>query len=337
MVNMKNLNRRQLFINFWATQMKVYDCDTPLYASKYLFSRMEFNEEQKFWFSWIYANTYQLATTFVIWNEFPDFENVDFDRLDEWEDENYKKLSYQVDQKWMKGNLAKIFKSYKEVITKNHKNQIEFFYQFNSSDPLDNFNRLWSVIIKDFYKFGRYTAWFYMQTLKELCNLNLEPSNLKLNFDASHSHRGGLCMALGLDEWNDKKRKFTKDELKLLDSNAKLILEEIKSIHGEKINNQDIDYFMMETALCAFKKLFRYSRGRYIGFYLDRFSEDITKTSSFGWDGINWKMLWESRDEILLPELNNKTINKDKMKIFLDENGSLFSDKHPSMKILNNI
>jgi hypothetical protein len=312
MITLPENNRTNGFINWWTSQMNIYDCDPHIYSMKYLFSRLEFNIEQIYWFCWIFANTYQLSTAFVIWNEFPDFENVDFERLDKWEDNNYSKLPYQNDQKWMKGNLSKIFIKYRDIILKNNSSQHEYFQNFNTKDGNANFDLLWKIIIDEFYKFGRYTTWFYMQCLKELCHINLIPSNLRLNSHGSHSHRSGLCFALGLDSWCVKNKVFTGKEIIFLEKQSKDILDLMikKSIDG-KINNQSIDYFYMETSLCSYKKLFRERDSRYLGFYLDRMAEDITKTSSFNWSGINWKLLWDCREEILLKEFNREKINKE--------------------------
>jgi hypothetical protein len=67
----------------------------------------------------------------------------------------------------------------------------------------------------------------------------------------------------------------------------------------------------METALCAFKKIFRTHNGRYLGYYLDRQSEEMQKAEGDGWDGIDWQVLWQMRAETLDARLSGKT-NVDK-------------------------
>lgn len=292
---------------YWS--LKTYDCDPSLFLLNYIHTRMELNTEQRYWVAWLYGNSYQLATAWVIANEFPDFENVDLDRLTDWNNENYKRLRYQTDQKWQKGHLPKMFASYKENILKFGGDQENFFKSIcDSSDPKENFDKLYKYIIKNFYKFGRYSAWFYIQTLKETCDLNVEPKDLLLYDDNTHTQRDGLCYATGLDEFvGDKELRKDKEFIEFLDSTAKEMIE--------RMNNRNIksDYFLLETTLCAFKKTFRKSRGRYLGYYLDRQYEDILKVQRDGWEGIDWDLLWDGRRETLLPKTNRDTgvVNED--------------------------
>lgn len=315
------MNRQETFLRWWLYQLRTFDCDPAIYAMKYIIRRLELNVEQRYWFCWIYANTYQLPTAWVIFNEFPDFENTPVDRLDKWCKANKARLPYQKDQKWLRGCLGETFASYKANIG-GCDTQDEFFQMFlGNVAPIsnrDNSTRVWTMVTKGFHKFGRYTAWFYLQALKEVCGLPLEPTSLMLDSDASATHRAGLCLALGRDEWAAKGTKFDSRMLRELDDGAAGLLTRAKAFPGLSRLPVGADYFSMETSLCAFKKLFRREQGRYLGFYLDRFAEDITKTASCDWPGINWDLLWDARNECLLPELNNSGVAKSKYDLFLD-------------------
>jgi hypothetical protein len=62
----------------------------------------------------------------------------------------------------------------------------------------------------------------------------------------------------------------------------------------------------METCLCSFKKIFRKNHGRYLGYYLDRQADEIKKVEEDGWYGIEWEVLWQSRNETIDPRLDHK-------------------------------
>jgi hypothetical protein len=47
--------------------------------------------------------------------------------------------------------------------------------------------------------------------------------------------------------------------------------------------------------------------GRYLRYYLDRQAEEIQQLEQDNWLGIDWQVLWDSRTETLIPELNLKT------------------------------
>ena len=282
-------NRKQAFIEWYAWSLKYGDCDPPIWLLNYLFKRYEHNVEQKLWIAWIYGTTYHLPTAWVIWNEFPDFELVGLDRLKQWNNENYKRLRYQTDTKYNKGFLPQQFESYKNWI--GNKTQVEKF------EELKTFDNVWNSVIKNLYKFGRYSTWFYMQTLNECVGLDLIPKDLKLDdYSGSKSHRNGLCYALGLDDWINK--KLTKTEIEHLETESIQIQNTISTNY--KLSGNP---YKMETALCSFKKIFRKKQGRYLGYYLDRQAEEIAQVQSDGWKGIEWDVFWQARTETLHPDL----------------------------------
>lgn len=303
--------RRTDFVNWYKWSLSIKDCDPAIFMTNYLFDRFEHNKEQKLWIAWIYGTTYYLPTVWVIWNEFPDMELVGLERLREWNNNNYKRLRYQTDTKWNKGHLPAQFESYRNWV--GNKTQQEAFRTFLDGSPRENFDRLWVEIKEKFHKFGRYSTWFYMQALKQTCGLELEPGNLMLNdHSGSRSHRNGLVMALGFDEWYDK--KLSENEVLLLEREASSILEEVKQEHP------NTDFYDMETVLCSFKKLFRVKQGRYLGYYLDRQAEEILKCESDNWEGIDWKPLWDSRTETIDKKLLTNSIDNSKMRLYLESN-----------------
>jgi len=91
----------------------------------------------------------------------------------------------------------------------------------------------------------------------------------------------------------------------------------------------------METCLCSFKKLFRENHGRYLGYYLDRQAEEIIKAESDGWYGIDWNVLWQSREETIDLRLDHKHgIDKERFPNFirtgrLENLEWLFDDEEP--------
>lgn len=310
---MRYENNKEAFIDWFGSTVSIEDCDPAIFMTNYFFDRFEYNIEQRLWLCWIYGTTYHWPTAYVIWNEFPDMELVGVDRLKDWNDRNYKRLRYQTDTKWNKGHLPDQFLSYKQWV--GGKTQREKFAEYLKDTPVQNFSNLWDVCKSEFYKFGRYSTWFYLQVLKQCCKLPIESETLFLeDHSGSRSHRNGLCYALGKEEWIDK--KLNKAEINYLVVGAKELLEETKTRYPEYASK--IDYFAMETCLCSFKKLFRKSRGRYLGYYLDRQAEEIIKVENDGWTGINWLPLWQAREETVDKKYLTNFIDKSKMHLFLD-------------------
>ena len=303
-------NREKAFVDWFGWSLAIEDCDPALYMLNYFFDRFEFNIEQKLWIAWIYGTTYHFPTAYIVWNEFPDMELVGLDRLQQWNAENFKRLRYQTDTKWNKGHLPDQFISYNKWV--NGRNQIDAFNDLMVDDPFVNFHKLWDEVTT-WYKYGRYMSWFYIQTLKQTCRINVDIDNLWLkDYSGSRSHRNGLCYALGKDEWVDK--VLSKKEISWMESKGSELLQETKIQFPEQAKKAD--YFGMETCLCSFKKLFRVKNGRYLGYYLDRQAEEIKQVEKDGWIGIDWNPLWQCREEMIRKEYLTNQINKSKMEIF---------------------
>lgn len=306
------INRRDGFINWCAWSIKNHDCDPALWLLNYLFDRFEHNIEQKYWIAWIYGTTYHLPTAWIIWNEFPDYELVDQERLEYWNNKNYKILRYQTDTKYNKGYLPQQFASYRKWINHNNKSKTQR-ERFNYFINKNSFDFLWQSINKNLYKFGRYSTWYYMQTLKDCVQVKLLPADLKLeDYSGSRSHRNGLCYALNKETWIDK--KLHKSCIDYMNYEASNIKAELKQKY-----DVDMDYYQMETLLCSYKKIYRKSRGRYLGYYLDRQAEEIHKVEQDDWKGIDWQVFWDAREETLYKSQSaSKYIRNDLYDVFLD-------------------
>ena len=302
------MNNRELFIRWYAWSIRYKDCDPSVWLTNYLNDRYEHNDEERIWLCWLYGNTYYLPTSWVLKNEFPDYELATVDRINWWNTENYKRLRYQTDTKYNKGHLPSMFESYQKFIGKrNQRDVLESYYGDNENQ---NFDNLWKVINDNYHKFGRYTTWFYMQHLKHTAGIKVEPTSLMLkDYSGSKSHRNGLCYALDKPEWINA--KLTEKEYEWLEAESQSILVELRSRFPEHAS--EIDAFTMETCLCSFKKIFREHSSRYLGYYLDRQAEEIKQVSSDGWYGIHWDVLWQARQENLDERLDMRYgINKEK-------------------------
>ena len=316
-------NRREAFIRWFVWQLRTTDCDPNVALLNYIFERQEYNIQQKLWLAWIYGTTYHLPAAYVIWNEFPDMENVDLERLKNWNNTNYAKLRYQTDTKYNKGHLPAMFESYRNAVGTD---QLAKFRELCTGTPQENYEVVFKFVVKNFHKFGRYLTWFYVQTLKECVGLPLEPKDLLLSDSGSASHRDGLCFVTARDDWTSKyyengkkvyrEIKYDDDKVSYLQRKADGILAEIKTRFPDV--SQCLNYYRMETALCSFKKLFRTRDGRYLGYYLDRQAEEIRKVEADGWYGVDWEIMWDYRNECLLPGINyrNATIDKKRMRTF---------------------
>lgn len=312
-------NRAACFVEWMRWSIVNEDCDPSLFMTNYLFDRYEHNIEQKLWICWLYGTTYYFPTTWVIWNEFPDFELVGHARISEWNNKNYLRLRYQTDTKYNKGHLGIQFESYRKWIRSQNSEgaQRRVFESLYGDNEVQTYRNITNAVYKDLHKFGRYTTWFYLQTLKHCAGVPLDAPNLILNdYSGSKSHRNGLLYALGKDDLVNE--KLTAVQYDHFEGEAAELLEQVKEALPENLRHK-ADFFAMETCLCSFKKLFRKTRGRYLGYYLDRQAEEIRKVENDGWNGIYWKPLWDARVETVEDKtLLGGYIDTNRMSQFLD-------------------
>ena len=325
-------NRRESFIRWYAWSLRYKDCDPAVWMTNYINKRYEHNDEQRLWLCWLYGNTYHLPTAWILMNEFPDFELATVDRMTEWNTANYKRLRYQTDTKWNKGHLPEMFASYQKFIgDRSQREVMESYYGHTEEQSFDN---LWTGVKDSLHKFGRYSTWFYLQHLRHTAGVRISPTSLMLDdYSGSRSHRNGLLLACGKDD--DYDRKLTAQEYLFLEQFSKEIITEMKERFPESSNQ--IDFFTMETCLCSYKKIFRAHHGRYLGYYNDRVAEEINQVSADNWHGIEWEVLWQSREETIDIRLDNKHgIDKEKFRDFLSS-GKLkgldwmFEDEQPQL------
>ena len=92
--------------------MAAKDVDPSVICLRYLAERFELNIEQRYWIAFLYGTCYCAPTVFYMYNEFPDFEGVDVDRMQKWWDEKKSLLIFQTDRLRIKSNnqFVDIFK-----------------------------------------------------------------------------------------------------------------------------------------------------------------------------------------------------------------------------------
>lgn len=288
----KNL---ELFKDFCQNSKNACDIDPAIHYMNYIIDRMEMNEEQVLWLCFLYAVTYQLPTAWVIWNEYPDLELADIPRLEKWwTKETQQRLPFQQDKMKQRKDFVKTVSSYQSIVGNSQK---DYFDSLLSSDsPQINFERMWSPL-KSISYFGRFSTWNWCQALKHVAGYNVEPTNLMLGEADSISFTDGLAYAFGYTDrvtkkfinFQGKKKKeyykWSVDEKLEMENACALLKKDMK-----------LDNFQLETLACAFKKIWRKHDSRYVGYYNDRIAEDIRKTASYGWNGIDWKLLWDARE-----------------------------------------
>lgn len=310
-------NRKQDFINYYALMMYIGDCDPAYPSLRYIADRHELNIQQRYWLAYLYSISYCAPTAYYMFNEFPDFENVNLERVQRWWNDKKSKLFFQTDRAKAKNfnKVPEMIKSYKEIMGQNQQN---FYHKLIiEGNQAESYNKIYKETSKLFY-YGRFSLFNLIQAVFELTQIPIHPTGLELK--QAQSCRNGLCYALDeLDmiTMHHKPSKkpidypFLKTHLVELYDNLKEVLPELP-----------VTYWNIQTVLCAYKKL--YWNKRYLGYYIDRQQQQIITSEKNITEGINWNVLWEFREEyfpheVLGEKQNWKGIRKPAMKWFTDD------------------
>ncbi len=271
---------------YHAKSIEIGDVDPSYEMLRYLCDRFELNVEQRYWLAFLYATCYCGPTVFYIYNEFPDFENVDEGRLERWWAANKKKLYFQTDRRWIrsKDQFCDIFRSYKSKI--GRLTQEQHFKTLKMGNPYWSYETAWSAM-SDIYQFGRFALFLYLEAVHVVTGFPMRPKSM--NLKDAESCRNGLRYALGETPPDEDEKLSPK-----IQSRLQVVFDSLVwKMEGENPRNS---VWNIETTLCAYKK---YRRGqRWIGFYLDRQHEEISKMSESVSNGVDWSVLWDYRREI---------------------------------------
>lgn len=265
------MNNPMSYDEYHNLSLLVGDVDPAINCLKYLADRFELNMEQRHWIAYLYGLSYCAPTAFYMYNEFPDYECVDTDRLSAWWVENKSKCLFQTDRLRVKSNDQVIdsFKSYRSLA--RHSQQ-EYF-------NVENWKEIYKKIQSIKY-FGRFSLFNYLDVLNAITDTNKKPPYL--NMVEAESCRNGLAYAI--------------DRIDLVDK--KLTRQDAVHLHNEflrLLKTKKGNVFQIETTLCAYKK---YRRGkRYVGYYLDRMHKEIKALESAVKEGVYWNVLWQYRSE----------------------------------------
>lgn len=226
---------------------------------------------------------------FYIYNEFPDYENVDVGRLQRWWTANKHRLIFQTDRMRIKTQnlFVPCFESYQQQM--GGLSQHSAFYALKSDTPEATYRACYDYFSAIKY-FGRFSMFNYLDAVHHLTGFPLQPDTL--NLSQADSCRNGLVFAieqLGLLRHQTKWPLLTAKQISYLQSQLPEVLNQAREVWP------GTTYFHLETTLCAYKK-YRLGK-RYVGYYIDRQRKEIEDMQARVPDGVDWSVLWDFRRE----------------------------------------
>lgn len=276
--------RREVFMRFYEFHLKYRaHAGAVYYTFPWIFEKLKLDAEQRLWFAFINGCSQNVITTYLIFQEYPDFHKLDVKELDGFFNKWYTNFGWDTDRRYHKSMFIKCVESYREAMA--GRSQKEVFDGLTvAGDEHQTFRNVWSFVRSNFLSFGRLSTFSYLEYLR-LCGVALDCPELFMDdLSGSRSHRNGVCKVLGrddLDWWKQKKHPYDKEGIEWLTEEAAIILQEARM----RIDHPDVSYFTLETTLCCYKGWHRPNR-RYPNVYNDMFYERI----------VNATRTWKSKD-----------------------------------------
>lgn len=298
-----------LFRRFCVNSLEAKDVDPAINYMNYMVDRMELNEEQILWLCFLFGATYHLPSAYLIWNEYPDLELVDMERLSSWWQTRQKHIPFQQDKMKQRKDFVSTVHSYKSLVGNNQKH---YFDALLTGTAATNFETLWGLSSTDIKYFGRFSIWNWCQALKHVAGYNINPNRLMLGEKNSISFTDGLAYAFGYPERVTVKAKVNDRTVKQVYSWSQSEKDEMERKCAQLKYNLGIDNFELETLACAYKKIWRTHESRYVGYYNDRIADDIRSVETY-WSGVDWELLWDARIHCVPKKyIHNSGVDKSK-------------------------
>ena len=284
------MTRLPAYLAYHNESKRLGDIDPSQAMLRYLRDRYELNVEQTYWLAFLYAMTYNGASAFYLYNEFPDYENVDIGRMNRWwTSRGRDETNVQTDRRWVRSSnmFVPAVESYQKLL--KGKTQDEYFQGIaHHETPEQRYDAVYKKT-SELHSFGQFALFLYLEALDTVTPLELVPTDL--NLSQAWSCRNGLVYAYGMDHHLSERE--TPTPLAAREDIAQAWTDLKSKLLPES------NVWNVETTLCAYRK---YMDGkRYIGYYLDRQAMEIAKMEAKVKDGVAWDVLWQYREETYLP------------------------------------
>lgn len=211
--------------------------------------------EQSLWFSIIFGMTYQSEMAWVIYWNFPNLFEIDYEELAKWNVDNLDRQLYAKDTKYNKGRIVEQVKSVRAIV-EPFGSLSNFFDALIDEDEQKSFENVYDAV-HSFYKFGRMTTWICLQVLFETANLKIRPNTVMATDMSAWSVRSGLMYVFNRDdmiEATTENVKFTTEDLVWITEREKELFE--KSMAAIDVFDRPIfSNYLLESHLCQYKKL----------------------------------------------------------------------------------
>lgn len=264
------------------------------------------DEEDKTWLSYLYGLTYSTTTAILIFRHFPSLAGIQSKKAlrDFWED-NKPRLYFNRDRRYIKNN-----DQFVDAIAGLRKFEGKTLYETLSWLTDES---IYHRIVKHWPYFGRHAAFLFFDAYSKM----LRNGECTLSSISNWNEARTIAEGLALATYDDLLYQRVKDK-KLTWNDVDKLNDLVKRLEQDcGANFTDI-----ESTICAYSKLFKGTR--YLGYYIDRFQEEIEHAFKNGYPEEDMILLTALRGLVTPPEYLGECsgwsgIRKERNKLWLKE------------------
>lgn len=289
--------RREVFLRFysWSVRHRSFPGGVH-YALPGIADALQLDLEQRYWLAWLNANTQNPVTSLLLFQAAP--------RLRDWEAAvglwraSYKMLDWDTDRRYHKARFEDAVKGYAAAVDCTCALPQHRYFRSAGGDWTG-----WWTAAHALPTMGRLSTWSYLEYLRILLGPTAVPDADTLMLEdipGSRSHRNGLALVLGHDDWIVDKQLghagvtdavYNSGVLGQLGHEAHTLFTEAQQRVGAAA-----DRLSLESALCTYKGWHKPKR-RYPGVYNDMLYNRLI-TAENRW-GKRFDVLWAARHDAL--------------------------------------
>lgn len=289
-------HRREVFLRhyLWGCGFRVWPGGV-YYVFPALCAKYGWTPEQALWFAFLNGNTQHPITSLILHQICPDPASAKGVRamLATYR-ARYDRLAFDTDRRHWKKSLPEAVESYLRALQPFGGNQLTMW----RAAAEKGFQGVWERATS-LYGFGRLSAFSYAEYLK-IMGVPFDCDDLFLaDRSGSRSHRNGLCIVTGRDEFDwhssnpDFDGRYPPELIEKLEAEAWNLLAEARERAVGEDWYGDVNLFTLESALCTYKSWHRPNR-RYPNVYNDMLYDRIRKYEE-RYPGAPTDVFWEIR------------------------------------------
>jgi hypothetical protein len=287
--------RRAVFQRFYTFHLRYRSHPGGVYFALPALARHHgWDEEQRAWAAFLNGNTQNPITTSLLM-EAGDHPGKADQVLTFWR-ANYDRLAWDTDRRYHKARLDTAVAGYLHL-TRGGQGA------YWRKAAVDGWPGVWAAATA-IPTMGRLSAWSYLEYVRLLVTDVPDADTLLLaDRDGSRSHRNGLCLVTGRDEWMWWDRNpgfdgnYPRDLVDELATEGESLLAEARRRNP---GHPHVGYLTLESALCTYKSWHR-PRRRYPNVYMDMMYDRLRLAESRFGD--RFGPIWQARRDTLPPHL----------------------------------